>query len=99
MIYCVYPKGYSYFFNFLFMTIFSIEVYHESPDIIGRMEEVMSLAIGYKVTVADILCYPKNKIEEDFRSHIELLLFIQARKRIKARRNLSHNQKLLCSQQ
>ena len=88
-------RDFPHFLIFFSMTIFALEVHHENPDIIGRMESVMSTALGYSVTVADILCYPKNKLEDDMRKHIELCLFIQAKSRIKARRILSYNKKLL----
>ena len=78
--------------------IIEIEVHHENPDIIGRMEEAMSLSIGYKVTVADILCYPKNKTERIMQRECEKIFFIIAMKRIKAKRILSHNKKYLCHQ-
>lgn len=72
-----------------------VEVHYENQDIIGRMEEAMSLAIGYRVTVADILCYPKNDTEKIMQRECEKIFRIQAMIRIKARRILSHNKKLL----
>jgi hypothetical protein len=57
-----------------------------SPAIIPRMEDAMSLTLGYRVKIEDILLSPNGKIEEDMRmACIRVFCF----------RSLSRNQKIL----
>lgn len=103
MIYYVYFFGRFYFLTLLYM-IHEIKVNHVNKSyvdgsIIPRMEEVMSLQLGYKVWIEEILLAPRNEDENIWRTACVKMFAYRARMRkktMKIEENLSTNPLAIC---